>query len=1733
MTSRADRVDGRETQVVARSLVGGLDTKTPPHHVDPGSSPDLLNVTLSNRAVSRRGGFVPLIRERPGVGSLRNVGRRLESRSQRSSGAAQTTFLSVPGCGHAGHRPVWGDADVRNGLTLDLFLVIDDLTTSHGGNADDGTPTNYGPSPFTIQVRPILSKGPIKRFLNEAGHFSGTTGWLTTNRWGPTNNTDFAMPFCLYLFNNAGTWEIRLSLHVRRAGNWELVTVSSNLAAIGGVRTGVKYHVIAGFDIAAETARLRVGSWFDWGVPTYVDASTAIAAGSTAPAQATPTPIQLFDCPQEFIEAPAAASATRPPGLAINSAASGGYWFGSKRFQGTVEDIVIYRGLVANIIAGSLDRLSRIDPASPPATRLQHWPIGSLVDDMVEEVSGTGNNMVLVPSDPVFDKDGGIDGGALFFNGTTAYALAEMADVNPINGSLDNGRAGRACWRTAYISSGGIVYPGAWEWVVRNSLPHGLEVAFWAESIEPNNEQVVVEAHGVCRVVVGPDGLIRAYVRDAAAAPNGYVAVGASASPVVPGERYHVAVIRLSTTLAQLWVNGTLEVSNAGLVAPHANASPVSGLTIGAGALAITTAAQSLVIEDMRTADQINVDHRTHFFGRVECVRVLMGSIPFADTLGSLIVQSNRRARVENYTVPFHRLFNYLPVAGEAAISTTTDTVPNVNTGHVVVLPQVRREASVPLVIISTLAGGNSYMLHALPFTGQGGTGASEYQGLTIFRTIACYDFNSPVPEYGYTGNYQPRIEYTNTGAVDTFRMVHVHRGYVQDTFGMGGPIQLRCSESDFGSNANNLQEALRPYETASPRELAPQWSSGILRPPVDENPISFLADWRHETSGEQFLIAGCRRSIFWAKSMWRHTSPFQDHGAAMWMLGRKNEYARSALAAAAGAGWDDVVDVFDVWIYPTRLDGHRIIAMRGSKLNDTVRWLVTLKEGQLQVFGQLVGLNAWAWVHGSVAGGPTRNLAEVSVRLNQWNHLTVRIGDNQVMAWVNGQRLAMGNASLLYGTALIDSANIVGSATHIWLGGVSADQETQVYSLGGPTMTLTLKPYHGYMTAARESSSLANFSFTTTTSASPPTSRPVTSGSTRWCFPLNQTYGWTDTSLAGGITLDVNASEIVPIRTDLQDMGREAASAAVFRSRMLVAHKNMAPQAVRFIAFDVDTPFVSERLGIVQPGEQGYGYARPNIVKVAGVAAIFDGGENLTFYVSYYSAATDEESSPFPIGSFRLSAGVCMAVGLSDIPRSADPQVSARRIYLSVEGALPVYVGQLEDNVSTYFEIQTKLGLGLTVPDPRSRLPAPRAQRVALAPGVVLLANLEGNPNAFAMSGESAGYFPLDRQIAIDSQDGRGIVGAITHLSSIFLFKRNGTWAVSGAGVRPVNNGAGCGGGTSAYDNVVYGSGDRGVWMFDGSGFRYASDQLERAFEDVEVTEPGLLAQQGTYFYPGSQYWLSVRKTGDFFNETVYVLHTSAGGSPAWTRVDLPKHLALSLAADPLTDRPVLALGTSCGQILRLYPTSTSEGVPAAIVGTGAGSGKTLTTTSTGLWRDLRGVTIHIFSQVDGSLVAKSRITHNFEIVGPSTVFHVEHTLPSANLDFVIGSFDAYWSSAWIAAQQLGSFNKTEAVDLEFEPVNGLLRFSHATAVNHASNAVSYLPERNYDSEALDAEEQSVNMASGFLDQPVAIARRQQGRYFRFRLGTFVRANSAPVLFSVTSWGQRFSSVGTRGGPT
>ena len=1709
MTFRKDRQDGPEFQVVSGDLLGGLDTKTPAHRMPPSVSPDLLNVVLDRRSVARRPGFVPMTQEIPGVSSIRNPGFRVEARAQRVAGAAQASYITAAGSAHAGHRPVWNDADVRDGITLDFFMVIDDLSARHGGNAA-GAADGY-----LLSVRPIISKGPLRRAIYTANELPGTTVWSTTNRWGLGGSGNCAMPFAVYLFQNSGVWEIRLSFHVWNGAAWVLTTVATNLSTLGGLKTGQKYHVVAGYSISGGTAILRVGTWFDVGTPTYVTA-TAVVTG-TPMSESTTGPIQLFDCPQELIEAPAAPSGARPPGLELPL-----YLTSVRRFEGAVEDIAIYRGLVPNIATGSLNRTQRI-PVTPPAPLLQHWPVESAQPDMIEEKSGLGNHLYFAPSDPVFDKSGGYEGGALVFNGRTAYALCEMSDTNYIDGDPLDGRGGRPVWRTAiYTATPLTQIEGLWARNVRKGVAHGLEVVFWPESIEPNQEQVVVEAHNAMRVVVLPDGRIRGYTRSSASPVPAYVSAGTSANPVVPGSRYHVIVFRLDATTAQLWVNGTLEEQVVVSAPADDFQCPVGGLTVGAGAFLVrtTTHASGLPIKGTITSDLVETDARGFFFGRVEGLRAIVGSIPYSSTVGAAgIATLSRPFSIDDYRLPFRRLLqkgvdpkwfrqsNLLD-------SDPDDTVPKIGIGHGLFLPQYASGTRIPFRISAETDEDHLIVENDLDDQ-QGFQEQVIAQVGDIWRAVCAYDFDVPVAEGGYQGGHDRSVEYDLNFLG---RQVHIHRFYKDCSIGLGGPVQLRCIESDVNYGNQELnRNANSAEETKSPRQLAPQWSKAIVAPRLDDNSIVLLKPWKDELSGEQFTIAACRRSLYWLKPKLRQQSPWGDSTLSTWFSGDLGDKVRGTHSLAGGS-WTTDQSVVDLWVYPHRLDGDRIVVMRGDRIDDSVQYAVLLRDGQLWVMGQIVGGDLWAWSQGAVATTPTRNLATVSVKLNAWNHIAVSIGAGTVAAWINGTRVPMADAAILVTSGVPITTGSYPACSDVWLGGVSADQwDTKFPSAGGvSTYAIKLRPWCGLMRHARECSSIAHLPFTLTANGVPPKAAEPAPVNSRWQDDLDGTGAFTNSS-----------TEFVPIRADLDDMGSMPADAVVFRQRMVVVHPKIRPQRISFQGFDKNQQFVSHRLGVEAPGDQAAHYRSAIASSSAGSRPnIFALNDVLALYVSFVTATHDSEESPLAYVMTHKVTTPASNMHFTGIPRSPDPQVTSRRIYLSVNNALPVYVGELDDAESSSFEVMTAVGFGLTVPSPVFQLPAPAAARVAVGAGSLVLARTEDNPNQFAISGASPGLFPLANRVAIDSQDGQGLVGLASHLNNVFLFKRNGTWAITGGGVRAVNTSAGCGGGTTIYDNQVFGVGDRGVWAFNGSALAYVSDPLERAFEDVDVSEDGLLAQQGAFFYPSSQWWLSVRRRGERFNRDVYVLHTAAGASAAWTKATLPNHVAVGVLADPSTDRPILAVGTSCGKVLALTPGAVVDGVlnSSTLAGGGGVTGRVISPSTPITAGNLRGAEV-VFFDPTGAELSRSRVVAN-----TATTFEVEAAPGGPDVSFSVGAFPAWWSSPWLGPQQMGSFIHVSEVDLDFEPNAGNLQLDIATAINTPQRIAA--SERAWSSDLL-AQVRVADMTVGFRDQPLPASERRRGRYARIRIGTHPAPTGLPASFAVTSYALRASSEGTRGAPT
>ena len=179
---------------VARPISGGIDTKTPQTGLDPSMSPDLQNVMMNNHAVELRPGFTPLFKEHAKLNSVKNAGFHGQAAASTAGGSVNVEHLIVPGHMVAGHRKIF---ETMAAVTIECDIEIGDLTVEHGGNGEPSAGAGFGPAPYKLQVRPILTKGPLHRTDDELTAHSITQAniaWDTTvtTEWG--DRTDEALP---------------------------------------------------------------------------------------------------------------------------------------------------------------------------------------------------------------------------------------------------------------------------------------------------------------------------------------------------------------------------------------------------------------------------------------------------------------------------------------------------------------------------------------------------------------------------------------------------------------------------------------------------------------------------------------------------------------------------------------------------------------------------------------------------------------------------------------------------------------------------------------------------------------------------------------------------------------------------------------------------------------------------------------------------------------------------------------------------------------------------------------------------------------------------------------------------------------------------------------------------------------------------------------------------------------------------------------------------------------------------------------------------------------------------------------------------------------------------------------------------------------------------------------------------------------------------------------------------
>ena len=1729
---------------MTRVLTGGLNTKTPQTRMDPSESPDLENVLLNRFSVDKRTGFAPLMKQQPNLNSIRNQGWHGVSRASALEAAPNTDYLIVPGHMLAGHRKKYENLGAVSG---EMILEVGDLTEEHGGNSEPTGPTRWGPAPFTLLVRPILSKGPVHRTDDQgtAVPSNGAIAWDNTNPWG--DGATEGLPFCLYLWNNSGTWEFRLSFHTKST-NWALRTVVSGAE----VEVGAEYHVVFSINDSTKTASLRVGRRRPGEATAYSHGTTTF--GGDTWTTGNRCPIQVFDCPQDFIEATGTGDPDVRPGLDLSGDTDGGYYFACKRFEGRIEDLVIYDSDKLDGNTGALDRDGKVDISSLTGV-INAWTMDRPGRQYVEEMTRRGNHLYFVPAGPIFDPISGAPRGkgTWWFNGQTSYGMVDL-DSNP-------------SWRE-YTSNGSQVGAFMRE-VVQNNHQHGLQVAFWVDSIEPTMEQVIMEIQGVLRLAIGIDGKLRGYCRDDVSQAtfrlggSEWQDVFVTSNFVLePGRRYVAELMRLegggSLTLS---INNGADITQTTGLNPSddsADAADVGGVTFGMGGV------ENMIADPARAAqpNQLNVDSRSGFIGRIEQARIVCSDVRQAPI--------HKDASLDDLQFRQPQLWRSPSVSRDTIEPDDDhDVVQNREIGLAAEISKDTQGDRRIRYLVEDTSNPNLYTLFgAVAEVEEGGHADLEHAKVRTWFCLAEWNFDLDDGLLNYAGSYLRGIEYRYNGSnaveANAYRSVHVQQSEVADRLRCLGAVQKRCIESDIMSEDYNAAGAtgpglrvtshrLKPYHFRSPRELSVRWAEGMLTPLTGTNRISLLADWQHQESGERFLMTAAGRQLYWAKPIWRQSSPFPSEitGKAAWFGGNVGDrivaLSSQAQQETTGDGSRTTL-VFETWLFPFSLDGGRLVVMKGDPFTQEVNYAIHLFDGSVGILGTADGnTKAWQFFEGGYSGN---NLVRSSsMKVMTWNHLHVTLKDSGPEVRVNGELVPLADGSSAPSVAVSDAftdGDADAGPFPMYLGGLPKGRTRIVYNATPGAIPANYAPFHGLMTEVRVRNAEDLVNWPAGESGTLPTGRYEDDANTYYLFHLNEGNGWGFENATANASLDgarADITELVLVEEGLEEESTDHRyDWVVFRDRLYLTNGESFPRAIRFTRFtDPDGAFRSWKLGMDQPFVHA--------VALTQVQSTSDDPLTTGLYLASMAFLNEDgtASDAVPLGELDLTGGATgEGIHVSNLPRSYDPQVVARRLYLSAQGGgAPIFAGDLPDNESGDVDLfPPTTGEGVPV---GSRQPAPRARHIAIGQFSVVLADLPDLPagrNAFWVSQAQEPYwFDSLNLVVVDGQDGKPIIGIRGLYGRTYITKRDSVWqfVLSGIsiqdefnlGLREVNEAIGFGGGMAAYDNIIFGAGQKGVHRFNGQNVEYASEALENDWNTlIDRSDAGLIHMFGSYYWPDSQYWLSVRSRGQTYNELAYVLHTAVGDRQSWVRMRLPRHSYLASRLRSEDQEPELLIGTIHGSILRL--TRPEEDVGADAVDNGRddkgnlllqGTIQSSTTTSLvvagGGFANLDTVANGLRGAVIQFLDAGMNVTatRTIESNTNTQITWREPLSPAPTGAFELGGYLGYWTSGWIAPQKYGHLLRVNWLDIDILPSPGNLLVENQVAIQSELVAKAWDPAQNLDS-------RTINMATGWTEEPMPLPGQNRGRYFRVRFSTH-RINTP---FSVVGWGFRWTEEGIRG---
>lgn len=1765
---------------VAKPLAGGYDSRKPPNAVANDESPDLLNVSMRDDAVSRRGGFVPFVMEQFRCSAVKNQGAAYEAALGYTTTVGDVVpFRTVDGWATIPHRDIYSDC--KEDFSVDVVFTVDALPTQTGGNAvtsgggggsgDAGGAANQPwntPSTsegYAIKVIPIVSKGPVKRSEHDHGTDRGSDTW-TAQSFGTA--TDAGMPFCIYLYNNgtvsAPDWQLRCSFHELVAGNWNLRTITITAANLPIV-AGRTYHVFFQAFTTSTVARLRASPLFPDEDPAYVEASFTL----TGDLSANQCPIILFDCPQYFVQNDVAASATVRPGLGLNTATDGGIWYARSRLEGTIEELSYFRD-------GSLtlDRTAntKIDPVAYGSLLIGYWPMrGGTAKEVILDESGADNHGYFAPSGPIFSPGhSAYPGGGWWFNGITSYAQCYIPDDNPN-------------WK---ILAGSLQ---AWfENCVLQNRKWGLEVTVWPHSIEPNFESVLMEIHGVLRVSIGKDGKIRVRLRNNAAVGTGgnftapaYQTAITSNMVLQCGRRYVIGVVKLDATTLRIYVNGVVDSDTVVLGASATGHHPGS-ITWGFGSYTIPVLQNDTPAERSNPPHRCDIDSRSGFVGVIESAKLLAGAVGEDD---EYLPQLYKNEGNDDYRIKEFKHWTLVPNtpqnvqpddgsgsgSGNVAESGLDDGRPFQPLTH-----QRNTFNAIYGIDGSATPNANLYRLHAqlMGLADGGNEGASGgfnpgSRAAHIYFVAEHWTFNTDDPDTypgQYIANFEVYDDWNGTGSARTVasdRLIFTHVRTSSAPFKLNaiGGVWRCCRQHDVMFEnpvatfvptwADEINRHKFPrIAFRSPRELQPGWDNGMCFPLTGLPAVAMLADYESQQHDEKMLIAAVERGLFWVRPIWRLGSPFPNESqvSSPSILGRVGGHIHAESSNGAGQSWAPTTLVtWEAWIKPDALDGYRLLAFKGDPITGQCNYAIFAINGAIHVAGTMGGgTSAWRktdTVFPSVATAPMAPL-----KLNHWNHVHLQIGFDgsaiDVYLHVNGLLIPLTDAADVMTTAAPD-----GTDDTLHIGDLPDGRRTVLFPAASP-FTLSFDSFSGMISEVR-SRNAHNLSFPINSNGIVPRERYSDDVNTGYLFHLDEGEGWgvqNDASLmGGGISLDNGAfhiRELHRIGSMDADTTEQRMSSVVYRDKLYLTNGLQDPLEVIFRGIsDPLGMFSVHRLGIeppvvYDPYSDVYG-ANPTAISVVRPVVLTGGALDDALYLIWVSFVDRDgrESAPTVYAEITTSTtDNLLGFRLLNLPRSPHPNVVWRRVYVSAEGGgIPILAKTVLDNETT--EVDVPLGSGGASRSAVLSGVAPRGKFLTTSQGSLMIAHLTGidaGENGVAWSqAEDPIYWAATDIALLDSENGTPITGHRANLGRNYIHKRDQVWYLTlsdagGAFLSVVNSSIGLGSGLATIGNMVIGTGERGVFQFEGVNVGYISQVLEGDWALTDISNEGLDRISGLFNFEDTEYWLSIRRTGETWPDTIYVMHLEPSGKKLWSKYQTHPHACTALFSDPVRRRPYILLGTVDGQILAYDRTSTIDGANALNDGlgvptlSGAATSTTVRTltvsaplrfTTLGRGSGLRGARVLI--RWDGNSAGTERVIES----NTATTLRWKDSLTiGANPTFEIGGYESYWTSGWISNGHMGDNLLVRNLAMEFaEAGNDVEVLVQAARKDAAGNALPFprvFPDTN-------AETKTVPTSPGYIHD-LGLHKRGRGRYVRLK----VRQRAPQASFAVLGFALRFEPI-------